>query len=819
MDNNLWLFSSEKIVDRQKEQQIIQNELTSPKSDLTIIYSESGVGKSSLTERIRRVSSNMLPISVVTRPENNGDNPVEGTFLADIFNAVVQTMQKKKSSYPKCTFEYYLVHNKDASIKRKSLEKMFDGIQYKEIFQSFGWLFTKYLFSRVFQLYEFNSYEILQLRDRDSMLIASDYIRYVLNSTPILLSIDNVQNMDSYSLQLMTDWLLLKKGGSYLILEYTVANTDDLSSLMDFVQYLQNYSLRIKLLRLPYLKTEDALKAIGFVQSELSDKSAFLPAAKKFYETQSGGSMRSLLDFCLQYSEEAILSELYDPTYDRISSASAECQYILGIVILHGGEIDLHNLQGIVEQSIDPIILNLTSVLNKAETDYGLLEQHDNFLRLTHAQLGDAWNAHINLQRKIDLLVQRNCSIYYEQVLHSQFSSTDRKEEAVLFLMKLYATYSPDKLETLIAPMQTVMVDRVQPERAWEYISVFLQYIQGNEEHFCTSICQLARFCFDHNMYRHCLYVLERLSKTSRGTKTDFYRIYQINCLEYLEEHQRAIDLCRQYLEESNNDKSRYYYILLLIGCYRSLNKIDDIHKCVEQIKCIPNYNEYIEYGFFLRLSETYMEREEALPHVLQSVIFFREHEMEMQEIKSGITYSFLLAVTGDLKEAYRELLYFEEMAVPSHLFQNVFELNKASILLLQSMYGAEVESLLKKSELSTNSPFDRLLILTMQLINYTECASWELAHSLSSRIELLLECETDRHLIAMVSYDLYRFYEKVGKVESSKKYRKIAENNAIWNNTVRNKLDGTINVRNSNLFLNEWVIGFTFFWNIDYEN
>lgn len=299
MDNNLWLFSSEKIVDRQKEQQIIQNELTSPKSDLTIIYSESGVGKSALTERIRRVSSNMLPISVVTRPENNGDNPVEGTFLADIFNAIVQTMQKKKSSYRKCTFEYYLVHNKDASVKRKSLEKMFDGIQYKEIFQSFGWLFTKYLFSRVFQLYEFNSYEFLQLRDRDSMLIASDYIRYVLNSTPILLSIDNVQNMDSYSLQLMTDWLLLKKGGSYLILEYTVANTDDLSSLMDFVQYLQNYSLRIKLLRLPYLKTEDALKAIGFVQSELSDKSAFLPAAKKFYETQSGGSMRSLLDFLL----------------------------------------------------------------------------------------------------------------------------------------------------------------------------------------------------------------------------------------------------------------------------------------------------------------------------------------------------------------------------------------------------------------------------------------------------------------------------------------------------------------------------------------
>lgn len=192
---------------------------------------------------------------------------------------------------------------------------------------------------------------------------------------------------------------------------------------------------------------------------------------------------------------------------------------------------------------------------------------------------------------------------------------------------------------------------------------------------------------------------------------------------------------------------------------------------------------------------------------------------MEMQEIKSGITCSFLLAVTGDLKEAYRELLYFEEMAAPSHLFQNVFELNKASILLLQSMYGAEVESLLKKSELSTNSPFDRLLILTMQLINYTACASWELAHSLSSRIELLLECESDRHLIAMVSYDLYRFYEKVGKVESSKKYRKIAENNAIWNNTVRNKLDGTINVRNSNLFLNEWVIGFTFFWNIDYEN
>lgn len=813
-----FIFSGERIIDRKKEQKIILDEIAIREADLTIIYSESGVGKSALTARIGRTLQGMQSVVATSPPENKNSNCIEGAFLSNIFNAVVRTMQRQKKEYPKCTLEYYLSHNKSAVVKKKALEKMFDGIESSDISQSVGWSFSKYVLTRIFKLYDYDPSAMLTLRDRDSMLIASDYVKYVLNELPILLVVDNIQNIDPYSMQLMIDWVLVHQSSSYFLWEYTISDLND-TSLMDFVKYLKDYSLKVKLVKLPHLQTEDALHAVELVHPQAAEQVNFLSSAKRFYEANSGGSMQKLLDFSLRFQDHIPIPELYDPTFDRIQCAKSESKYILSIIILHGGRIIDTHLRGILENSVDPIVLDLDLVLQTMEFTDLLILQKSNAYQLSHAQIGDSWNEHKPALRRFDLLAQRNCILYYEQILESMFTSIEKKEDAVLFLMKAYAKVAPEKMEGLVQQLSTIIFDRLKPEQVWNYLSEFLDCIQGNEALYVPSLHQIVRFCFDHNLYKNCLYVLERLSVVPEEGNSDFCLIYRINCMEYLESHDKAIKLCLQCLTRSTTQKNRYYYLLLLMGCYRSLNKINDVLDCVKQITEIPDYDSYLEYGYFLRLSEIYMSRAKALPYVYQSVQFFQARGMDVQEIKSGITYSFLLAVVGDLSDAYQILNHYAEKAAPLHLFANVFELNKASILLLQKLYGQEVEMLLKKAELATTSPFDNLLILTMQLINYTECSNEDMVKSLIPRIKSLLEHEKDKHLIALVTYDLYYYYTLKDDISQAQQYHYQAKMASSENETVRFLLQEKTNPATPNLFRTRWCIGFTFFWNIDYDS
>jgi len=816
-DFRAMMISNEIIVDRAQEQVLLEKEILSPEADLTIIYAESGVGKSALTARVGRAIQNKKVITATTRPENEGSQITEGAFLTNIFNAIVRIMQNEKKTYPKCTLEYYLTHNKNVITKKRAIEKIFENVQENEFFKSLGWSLSKYVFARLFRLYEYDPVAILSLRDRDSMLIASDYIKYVLNKIPILLVVDNMQNVDGYSLQLMIDWILLSQSSSYYLLEFTVNSRGQTDALSKLVHKLQDYTLRVKLISLPYLRIEDALHAVELAQPALMSKDAFPSAAKEFYQTKSNGSMRKLLDFSLQYQEERLSFDDYDPTFERICALNSNSQYILGIVILHGGQIADSHLRDIVEYSIDPIVLDLEDTLETL-LDSTLLEQTQDGYQITHAQIGDAWNQHACELRKFELLARRNCIIYYENILNSFVSSTERKEDALLFLIEAYAVFSVEKLGSLINQLDCIIFDRLQPERAWKYILLFLQKICGQEADYVDPIKRMVRFCFDHNLYKNCLFVLERLASVPGQLEQDFHNIYKINCMEYLECHTAAAVYCENCLKNSQNDKSRYYYLLLLMGCYRSLNRRDDYLACVDQIFQIPDYDSFLEYGYFLRLSEIYLSRQDALPKLSESVRFFQERGMLVQEIKSGITYAFLMAVAGDLRQAYQELNRYEEMAAQMHLFGNVFELNKASILLLQGFYGQEVAELLKKAELSTNGLFDRLLILTMQLINYIESRKPEVARTLLPRITALLERETDRHLIALVAYDLYRYYTQEGEHTQARKYHEIAQSAAAYNETVKYMLSGEINPQTPNLFHSSWNIGFTFFWSIDYE-
>ena len=222
------------------------------------------------------------------------------------------------------------------------------------------------------------------------------------------------------------------------------------------------------------------------------------------------------------------------------------------------------------------------------------------------------------------------------------------------------------------------------------------------------------------------------------------------------------------------------------------------------------------QYGTFLRLSEIYMSRYEALPYVRESVTFFNNRNEKIMEARARLTYFFLLALTSDLSLAYDELNHCKRLVNSVHYWDGILALNEGSILLLQEKYGKKADYLLRKAELSINSPFDMLLTLTMLMINEYETLQKEVNKTLLKRIEKLLLNESDKHLICLVAYDLYLYFSKTGDAKQAQKYRQIAENTMEYNVSISYKMKGDINPYTPNLFETDWGIGFTFFWNVD---
>ena len=111
------------------------------------------------------------------------------------------------------------------------------------------------------------------------------------------------------------------------------------------------------------------------------------------------------------------------------------------------------------------------------------------------------------------------------------------------------------------------------------------------------------------------------------------------------------------------------------------------------------------------------------------------------------------------------------------------------------------------------------LLILTLQLLNNLESGERDNDAYLLKRISRLLSHESDKHLIALVSYDLYLYFSKTGYPDKAEEYLAIAEKTQDYNHTVHCHLHHKSDPGTPNLFVTDWCIGFTFFWNVDYEN
>ena len=227
-------------------------------------------------------------------------------------------------------------------------------------------------------------------------------------------------------------------------------------------------------------------------------------------------------------------------------------------------------------------------------------------------------------------------------------------------------------------------------------------------------------------------------------------------------------------------------------------------------------YRKYPEYGYFLRLSNLYLDREFSTDKIKESVEFFRKIGNDTQEGKSLIAWANHLALNGQIKEAQNALIKANRKLKSTKFGYHMILVNKAAINLLDGNYSEETWDILDQAELSTVVPFDKLAVLNNKLIWCIENKSYTRAELIINQIKRLFTYEPDKHLHAFMNYNLYLFYTDLKMFSEADTYYKKADQLKEYCTTLNLRITHQSVPTKQFLLSKRWHVCFLEYWTFD---
>ena len=172
------------------------------------------------------------------------------------------------------------------------------------------------------------------------------------------------------------------------------------------------------------------------------------------------------------------------------------------------------------------------------------------------------------------------------------------------------------------------------------------------------------------------------------------------------------------------------------------------------------------EYGYILRLKALYLPRNIGKMMINESISFFQNISEETQEAKSRLTYSFYLAICGQLDEAKNELMIAKNILKLSHASMHIIEVNMSAIRLLSNETDNSILEGLKRAEYTSLTAFDKLAVLNNKLVYCILKEDKNMISSIEEKILRLFEKENDKHIKAFMYYNLYYYYKFIEENE-----------------------------------------------------
>lgn len=810
------------LVDRYRETEKLRKMVDEKVACAYILFSPTGIGKSSISLKFIRtvnVETDGLPLRVRTTPKNCTEGE-DGNFLHSVFKELVKVikMLPKKRKYNHLEFEYYITHCKDKALKRRLMENFINHFYDTDSVKlTFLRMLGLYFLKRFFKLGEFNYINILRENTLDNRMVIAAYLKYVFSRIRVIITADNLQNIDNDSLKFLLDWMNETKNQSpFFLLEYTLPENQSTENMLHLIERIKETGIKTRYESANHLQSKDAVDALRqFSGEELT--ADFKEKAREYYLTKTNGNVRKLIDFQITYSHHhCSLNEEFNATLENLCSLPKAEKQIMALLYLLDGQAEISLLNHIMVPSFLPNDTLFTDSIHYMEYQKGLIKREGNIIVIRHASVLDVWER--NCKKEFGLYHLVACQSL-AGVLRKQFD--DRSTvyystgKLLLTLLKLYETSDPSQIYGLVINLDYKTMDAIDARDLLHFMRLLISFTGTNISNNEPLYERILKICYDYEMFTDGLQFLQqmRLVKTE-NERFQLYRYLFMSELNFSNEVIQDVEEWRNKVTVS----SRLWLnlsLLLLIN-YRKVNKKESCRLIAEEIERYDVSN-YLEYGYFLRLKALYLPRNEGMSSIQKSIDFFESHNISIQLYKSKISLSFYLAITGDVFKAFNEITQAEACLGAAHISRHLFENDKAAINLLLGFYGDEVWNSLECAELSATKAFDFLAIANNKLVWCLENKAFNRCDLLVNKIQRLFKYVDDKHMHAFISYNLHLYYTARGNNETALMHYQKAEELKDHCHTLKCRLLDTCTDDQTDFLLTKpWHVCFLTYWCYD---
>ncbi|QHS56537.1 hypothetical protein GWR56_13670 [Mucilaginibacter sp. 14171R-50] len=806
-----------KFVNRTKEFEFleIRGQDVGVGTNTVMLCGESGVGKSELARNFLDRKAELYPTIKVPIQQAEKDSYSAGYYLTKLAKEMHDHARKDKRIY---SLEDFLRKSASASVLVKKI-----GTNFKTDLSAFVPFSNtaKSVWDLVFASGDFDASAFFQSTHSDILLTIYEYVLHECSRHSMIVNIENVQNIDYRSLELLTSIIRSSNNCLYL-LEFTEDSATGYH-FSELVSILQENNITVDFLPVAPLSLEDVKRLID-EQPNLTWE-----VLKNSYVNWNG-NMRLIVDVLakLRYGlpvKGVKVVDILSATIEHIDVLKNAELFLLTIIAVHHEPVEINLLKRLTTfKEALAYVLDVDSILSALENRY-LIKKSAGTVMLAHDSIAVALHK-LSRSGLFSIIGQRFWLNTYEQLLDERdiFLSRGWLLMKVLYFSSLLTLDA--KVFGLLDLINQEALKSRDPEKMIGYVAdVRLNLFQKDTIKHHDLLLRLDHWLIEIWLkLGHSQKSWEILLQLNDNAKV--FRLLKAMLMEQIGKHGDAIGFCESELSTAITG-SNYELALRLVKLVTNYDIGNKSLSSAEFFDLYRNdsYVNLFEYGFLLRNAELVFNYVDGLPYYLESISHFERFGAKRQAAFSRITYGVHLGLTGKYRQAEEQFLQAEDELGDEITEKHTLWNNLAVLELSRGITNGNAEELLRQALVTASGDFDRFTIAMNYLILMdfkNQDSDAEMA--ISTMLKILEQPSfANKEILRYAFFDLHKYYEKTGNAVLAGHWRKRIdelgmEETPIW----RFWLYGVHIPENDEeyfLSLQDRAISFLCNWNMEYDS
>lgn len=546
-----------------------------------------------------------------------------------------------------------------------------------------------------------------------------DYIIDVIKKGGIVINIENIQNIDTSSFEMIID-LLRRLKSLLFILEYTIED-DNQGKLLDMMNELNG----IAQCQIEKIKQLNFNEAIALAPS---DQRFDLSALRKEYEINKGNLMLIIM-----------AQENIDDDNDSIEISfkllSKHEQFILYLLYWNDGEISLDMLHSILFDreyqqyqalTIPTYEKSISVLLNEKFIDLG-----QQMIKIHHDSIILEISKH-----SINAIIVTAYRLIKEYYLNQRDKQDSSYNEYIEKLFILYVKSGDEDMSEIVEPLKQIILKCKYPKAMLSKIAFFQNKILSDSQKNLLSIAKVietfAEISYYLNDYEESKRALDCIYNESNAK----HRILRVALLA-VKHTEDANNLVHKLIDHEAS-KSRIKLTMelyVLIEKMRTAKKEESLEyakSLVESYKNCPA----LEYGYLLRCYAELLSDIDLSYKIYEFCIeHFRKYDRVDLQAEIHISIAMIDSYLGKLSSA-KEHITLASTIAPNHIKENYFLNNIAVIQMLNEDFTENIERNLSDALLLDGDEYTRIISMCNLLVYFCKADKIKQASEMAKSIE-----------------------------------------------------------------------------------